>query len=44
MCEGNTIAISPKTYTDVQRDDVVEFQIASMLEEQQLFILEALKV
>jgi hypothetical protein len=44
MCEGNTIAISPKTYTDVQRDDVVEFQIPSILADQQLFTIEALKV
>ena len=44
MCADNTIAIAPYTYTEVQRFDVAEFQIASMFVEQVPFTLEALKV
>jgi hypothetical protein len=43
-CASNTVALYPYTHSDVQRDDVIEFQIPSIVEEQQLFTLEALKV
>jgi hypothetical protein len=44
MCADNTMAVAPYTHADLQRDDVVEFQIPSILGEQQTFTLEALKV
>jgi hypothetical protein len=44
LCMSNSIAVTPFTHSDVQRDDKVEFQIATMDVDDVPFTLEALFV